>query len=161
MKDRFIEVFAFVVTIIAITITWFSLNINNLNFVEMGDYALVAGDSDLIITKDISGNILEKTAITYVDYVNKKLTIKTGVVNSIKVDNNIKIYNVISNNKESNIDSSCIIGNSLVIIPGLGYIINYLLTRDGFLLCIVLPLLLVCIYELFKFIDGLENIKHK
>ena len=94
------------------------------------------------------------------DYVNKKLTIKTGVVKDINFTNNEKILTVI-NNKNTKIDSSCVIGNSLVIIPGLGYIINYLLTRDGFLLFIVLPLLIVCIYELFKFIDGIQNIKHK
>ena len=160
MKDRVIETITIIIVVIAIIITFFFLNMNNLNFVEMGNYALVAGNNDLILTKEEKIELLKNKQIAYVDYVNKKLTIKTGVVKDINFTNNEKILTVI-NNKNTKIDSSCVIGNSLVIIPGLGYIINYLLTRDGFLLFIVLPLLIVCIYELFKFIDGIQNIKHK
>lgn len=160
MKDRIIERIAIIVTIIAILITWLSVKINNLNFIEIGSYTLAVAENDLVIAEDFDTDISKNSSITYVDYINKKLTIKTGVVKDIIVNDNKKVYNVISDNKHTNIDKSCIIGSSLIIIPKLGFMINYLLTRDGFLLFIVLPLLLVCIYELFKFIDGIGNIKH-
>ena len=161
MKDRIIERIAIMVTIIAVLITWFSVKINNLNFVEIGNYTLAVTDNDLVIAEDFDTDISKNSNVTYVDYINKKLTIKTGVVKDIVINDNKKVYDVVSNNKRTHIDNSCIIGNSLIVIPKLGFIINYLLTRDGFLLFIVLPLLLVCIYELFKFIDGIENIKDK
>ena len=52
MKDRVIETITIIIVVIAIIITFFFLNMNNLNFVEMGNYALVAGNNDLILTKE-------------------------------------------------------------------------------------------------------------
>ncbi|MBQ2639530.1 MAG: hypothetical protein IJF92_02075 [Bacilli bacterium] len=158
MKDKIIESLTIVIVIIATLITLLSLNINDLNFVEIGNYVLVSGEKDLIIAKEEKQELKDNN-IVYIDYINKHLTINTGKVKDVNVVDNKKIYTVINNSKKVNIDSSCVIGNYLYIIPWLGYIINYLLTRDGFLLFIVLPLLIVCVYELFKFIDGISKYK--
>ena len=55
MRDRIIEIIAIIIVIIALLITWLSLNVNNLEFIEIGNYSLVTNTSDLVIAKDITG----------------------------------------------------------------------------------------------------------
>ena len=163
MRDRIIEVIAIIIVIIALLITWLSLNINNLEFIEIGNYSLVTNTSDLVIAKENKiEDIKVNSNIVYFYYEDNKLVTKTGTINEISnTKQNIKTYKVKSNNTENSIDSSCIIGNHIISIPILGSILGFAITRDGFLLLIVLPLLIICIYELFKFIDGVEKKKTK
>lgn len=162
MKDRIIEIIGIIIVLIAILITWMSLNINNLNFIELGSYSLVTENSNLVLAKKQNIKKINKNnSIVYINYKNNNLIIKTGTIKQIDTTNNKTIYKVTTNNKDTNIDSSCVIGNHVFTIPILGMITNYLLTRDGFLLLIVLPLLAICVYELFKFIDQIQNRKVK
>ena len=162
MKDKIIETIGLIIVIIAILITWLSLNVNNLNYIELGSYSLVTENSDLVVAKkDNIKELNKKDDIVYISYKKNNLIIKTGTIKQISTKEDKSIYTVITNNKKTNIDSSCIIGHHTFSIPVLGTIINYLLTRDGFLLLIVLPLLAICVYELFKFIDEVQNRKVK
>ena len=162
MKDRIIEIIGIIIVLIAILITWISLNINNLSFIELGTYSLVTENNNLVVAKKQNiKKIKKEDNIVYILYKNNNLATKTGTIKQIDTKNNKTIYKVITSNKDTNIDSSCVIGKHTFTIPILGMIINYLLTRDGFLLLIVLPLLAICVYELFKFIDQIQNRKVK
>ncbi|MGI6166828.1 MAG: signal peptidase I [Eubacteriales bacterium] len=46
-------------------------------------------------------------------------------------------------------------------IAGLGKVLSFLQTSKGFLLCVVLPLLLLFIYELYRFISVVVEVKSK
>ena len=58
MKDRLIRIVTVIIVFVAMIITWFSININNLKFVELGDYALATSDANLIVTKEINNKSL-------------------------------------------------------------------------------------------------------
>lgn len=163
MKDRIIEIFAIIIVIIAIIITWLALNINNLNYIELGKYSLVTNNSNLVIAKENNLDEIEvNNHIVYIYYEKEKLVTKEGIIRDINIgDNDIKKYKIKSNKDIVSIDSSCIIGKYIISIPILGSIINFAITRDGFLTLIVLPLLVICIYELFKFVDTISNVKTK
>jgi signal peptidase len=45
-------------------------------------------------------------------------------------------------------------------LSGIGTVISFLQTSKGFLLCIVLPLLLFFLYELYRFIIAFINLKN-
>ena len=100
----------------------------------------------------------ENDRIAYIYYENEKFILKVGTIKSINKQEN-GVYNYVINPNKHKIDSSCVIGKYIYRIPLLGNLINYLLTRDGFLLLIVAPLLIICIIELFNFIDGLNENK--
>ncbi|MBE6157951.1 MAG: hypothetical protein E7160_04075 [Firmicutes bacterium] len=165
---KILEFLSVIIVIIALFITFLSLNVNNLNYFEFKSFSLVpiSGALDdknegLVISKNIDLDSLKyNDRITYIYYENNKFILKTGTIKSIgKQDGGV--YTYVINPNQNKIDSSCVIGKYVVRIPLLGNLINYLLTRDGFLLLIVGPLLVVCIIELFNFVDSVLEPKNK
>lgn len=171
MKKRIrklLEILSVIIVVIALFITYLSLNINNLNYFEFNNYSLVpiSGSIDdknegLVVSKNVSLSKLKyNDRIAYIYYENDNFILKTGTIKSISKKSD-GVYTFVINPNQNKIDSSCVIGKYVVRVPLLGNIINYLLTRDGFLLLIVGPLLVICIIELFNFIDGVLEIKNK
>ena len=161
-----IEILAMIIAFFAMFITYLSFKINNLNYFEFNNFSLIpiSGSLDdknegLAISKSVDLNELkENDRIAYIYYENDNFILKVGTIKSISKQKD-GVYNYVINPNKNKIDSSCVIGKYVYRIPLLGNLINYLLTRDGFLLLIVAPLLIICIIELFNFIDGLTENK--
>ena len=165
---KLLEFLSVIIVIIALFVTYLSLKVNNLNYFEFNDFSLVpiSGSIDdknerLVVSKSVDLSTLKyNDRIVYIYYENDNFILKTGTLKSISKQND-GVYTFIINPNQNKIDSSCVIGKYVVRIPLLGNLINYLLTRDGFLLLIVGPLLVICIIELFNFVDGVLENKNK
>ena len=165
---KLLEFLSVIIVIIALFVMYLSLKVNNLNYFEFNDFSLVpiSGSIDdknegLVVSKSVDLSTLKyNDRIVYIYYENDNFILKTGTLKSISKQND-GVYTFIINPNQNKIDSSCVIGKYVVRIPLLGNLINYLLTRDGFLLLIVGPLLVICIIELFNFVDGVLENKNK
>ncbi len=113
----------------------------------------------LIITKEYKNNdIKEGDVISYrsIDK-NNTLEIKTGRVKTIITVNEQTIYITEFDNKEYTDSEQVNFKNVISIWNGkkvstLGSIIDFLNTKVGFFICIIVPLALLFIYQLYKFI---------
>ena len=105
----------------------------------------------LIIKKDSS--IKQGDNIYYYVYKNK-YTIRQAKIVKIE-DSSIYISD------STNIDQSKVIGKSHKIIHKLGGIISFFETKIGFILFIILPLVIIFIYQVFKFISTIKEEKSK
>lgn len=113
----------------------------------------------LIITKEYKNNdIKEGDVISYrsIDK-NNTLEIKTGRVKTIITVNEQTTYITEFDNKEYT-DSEQVNSKNVISIwngkkvSTLGSIIDFLNTKVGFFICIIVPLALLFIYQLYKFI---------
>lgn len=113
----------------------------------------------LIITKEYKNNdIKEGDVISYrsIDK-NNTLEIKTGRVKAIITVNEQTTYITEFDNKEYT-DSEQVNSKNVISIwhgkkvSTLGSIIDFLNTKVGFFICIIVPLALLFIYQLYKFI---------
>ena len=113
----------------------------------------------LIITKEYKNNdIKEGDVISYrsIDK-NNTLEIKTGRVKTIITVNEQTTYITEFDNKEYT-DSEQVNSKNVISIwngkkvSTLGLIIDFLNTKVGFFICIIVPLALLFIYQLYKFI---------
>lgn len=113
----------------------------------------------LIITKEYKNNdIKEGDVISYrsIDK-NNTLEIKTGRVKTIITVNEQTTYITEFDNKEYT-DSEQVNSKNVISIwngkkvSTLGSIIDFLNTKVGFFICVIVPLALLFIYQLYKFI---------
>lgn len=114
--------------------------------------------NDLILVKE-QPTYQKEDIISYISMNNNQTVIKTGKIEKITVLETNKQIFTIGETKE-NIDSSCIIGTQEKTFPKMGKLWKFLLSRDGFLLIFVAPLLAIFIYLLLQFINSL-TIKQK
>ncbi len=155
------------VIIIAIITTILLYNMDDRGIMHIHNYYLVTLDktykesNNLIIVKNVAIEKLSKEdLVAYIYFENNQQAIRTGTINNIiTTKTHSKIFQVVNerSNKIENIDSSCIIGTYRIEIPFIGLITKYLFSRDGFLIIIVAPLLIMCIYYLFMFVNTLNQ----
>ena len=165
MNDLIIKIITILILFISIIIAIFSFNTNELGAIHIFNYSVVIPNNNmdnqnidsnaLVIVENVNIATLQKgKTIAYIDINNNQSVQKLGMIESLKItESGAYIYSV--NNK--NIDSSCVIGMYKIKIPLLGKVFAFLLTRDGFLLAIVTPLLLIAIYRLFYFVDHVNE----
>lgn len=112
-------------------------------------------ENDLLIVKK-QENYQEGDLISYSSISNRTSVVKTDKIKSITVLENTKQIFTTDVNKE-NIDISCIIGIKNKKISNMGKVLAYLLSRDGFLLIFVTPLLAIFIYLLLQFVNSTSS----
>lgn len=128
---------------------------NKYGYSEMGKYVFNPTDENLIIiTKD--KNVKVDDEIYYYTVVDEKYIISSNKI--ININKEMKLYTLSDN---SNITSSKIIGKSIKKIPVVGYILNSLKEKMNFLLFVLIPIFIVFVYQVYKFIVGIgyERIK--
>lgn len=147
---------------IACSVLILSNSKNSQGLIQFGNTALVKVETDMLEPKIVTGdlvladtkekNIKEKDIISYITLINDKTSIQTNEVAAMTTSDNKKIYSLKrSDGTIENIDSSCIIGKYKSLIPYLGTIIDYLLTKRGFWTITLTPAILLFIYFLINF----------
>lgn len=153
--------------ILALVITILGTSRNQQGMIEVFGYIPITVQSDTL-KPEISKNdlILVKKEKNYqqgdlISYITKENThsvIKTEKIKNILMLNNEKpVYSM----SGVNIDNSCIVGKHSKTIPYIGATLNFLLSRDGFLVIFVTPLLGVSIYLLFQFVNSILKPQEK
>ena len=174
----FVSVLSWVVLVFALIMTIFAFSVdkssgisNLFGFipltVESDSMAPTFVQSDLIIDREIDdiAVLKEGDVITFWTIINGNKVINTHRITEVHlVNGNISFTTKGDNNsiKDSlDVYPSDIVGKwTGVKIPALGGIIGFLRTQLGFCICVIIPLALFFLFELYKFIAVIIEIKN-
>ena len=174
----FVSVLSWVVLVFALIMTIFAFSVdkssgisNLFGFipltVESDSMAPTFVQSDLIIDKEIDdiAVLKEGDVITFWTIINGNKVINTHRITEVHlVNGNISFTTKGDNNsiKDSlDVYPSDIVGKwTGVKIPALGGVIGFLRTQLGFCICVIIPLALFFLFELYKFIAVIIEIKN-
>jgi signal peptidase I len=167
-----------IVILIAVAMTFASLNTNDKGLPEIGGFIVMNIQSgsmepaiktgDLIITKTVKKPYELKVGdvVSYVGYENKDLIIITHRITSVVGEGGAVSY-VTKGDNNPTVDEVEVTPSSIVSkydgirIPVLGTIFSFLSGRVGFFICIVLPLFILFVYQIYKFISTIMEEKKK
>ncbi|MGN0618391.1 MAG: signal peptidase I [Ruminiclostridium sp.] len=173
----FVSVLSWVVLVFALIMTIFAFSVdkssgisNLFGFipltVESDSMAPTFVQSDLIIDREIDdvAALKEGDVITFWTIINGNKVINTHRITEVHlVNGNISFTTKGDNNdiKDSlDVYPSDIVGKwTGVKVPALGGVIGFLRTQLGFCICVIIPLALFFLFELYKFIAVIIEIK--
>ena len=154
-----------IIIIFVILVTVFVLCKNKYGYTEIANYNF---------------SYVSKEDAKYLKNINKNDLLIIKKNNSIKQGNKVFYYDVYKNDyiiRQANIvkieessyyisdttsiEKSKIIGKSYKTIPKLGKLISFLETKKGFILFIIIPLVIIFIYQIYKFISTIKDERKK
>lgn len=157
-----------IVIVCAICVTLISLNSDNRNISRIGKYIPlnVMTDSmeptimegDFIIMEECDPETLEvDDVISFFATEQDQVIVKTHRIVAVDTSSGFKSFTTRGDNNTVNdsvpVFSTDIIGKwENVRLPKVGTILNFVSSQTGFLICIVLPLLILFIYQIYRFI---------
>ncbi len=141
---------------------------NKFGFTQFGKYTISPIDGttakyventksgDLLIVKS-SNDIVQGDRIYYYATVNDRYVIRTGIVEKIQKDDYNSLYTIetlVTGSKKTkiNVAQTRTLGKYANSMSTLGSIMSFLVTRIGFLLFVLLPILLVFVYQIYEFV---------
>lgn len=153
-----------IIIIYVICITAFLLCKNNYGFTEIGDMTYItideeavnylpeAKENDLLLIKSDTSDIEVGDKIYYYDTENSKYVIKSAHVKTIQTsDSGMGVY-TLDDSEESTIATTRAIGKYSTTYGTIGGILDILQSRLGFLLLVILPILLIFMYQIYALI---------
>ncbi len=155
----FLEV---VIIIYVILVTAFILCRNKYGYTQFGDYTFVNVDTrsertinnskkgDLLIVKN-SNDIAEGDLIYYYAVFDESYIIKTNVVVKEEKDDFNSLY-TLDDSDGISISNAKVLGKYATNYSKLGGILDVLESRIGFLFLVLLPIIVVFIYQIYEFI---------
>lgn len=166
-----------VIIIYVICITACLLCKNKYGFTEIGDMTLITINehlaefipetkkSDLLLVKKSTKDINVGDQIYYYATDNNEYIIKTAhVKEEVTSEDDMALY-ALDDEKESTIATNRVIGKYSTIYNNIGGILDILESRLGFLLLVILPILLIFMYQIYALIMvikyGEEDIKEE
>lgn len=157
---EFVEI---LIIIYVIFITSCILCRNKFGYTQFGDMTFVTVSEsnekffmnnkagDLLIIKNQQMNLDVNDLIYYYVTVDEKYIVRTGVVDSKTQDDYAALY-VLRDDEGSSIASNRVIGKYVKTYPGKGAILDVLESRVGFLFLVLLPILIVFIYQIYQLV---------
>lgn len=157
----FVEV---IIIIYVICITAFLLCKNNYGFTQIGDMTFItideevinylpeAKENDLLLVRADSSDIEVGDTIYYYDTENSMYVVKSAHVKTIQTsDSGMGVY-TLDDSEESTIATTRAIGKYSTTYKTIGGILDILQSRLGFLLLVILPILLIFMYQIYALI---------
>ena len=160
----FVEV---IIIIYVVLVTMFVLCKNKYGNTQFGDYSFTNIDliaeknvkdtkkGDLLVVKN-SNDIHKGDLIYYYAVLNDNYIVRSAVVADVKEDDYSALYTVSLSNTTINVASSRVLGKYSTVYNNLGSILSVLESRVGFLLLVLLPIMVVFIYQVYEFIIMLK-----
>lgn len=151
-----------IIILYVILLTSFLLCKNKFGYTQFGDYTFNnvtlfdernnnnVKQGDLLIVKN-SNDIKEGDVIYYYTVYNDTYIIRSNPVTSIKNDDYSYLYTVDDSGPLSIVGTK-VLGKHATTYPHLGTILSVLESRMGFLFGVLLPILVVFIYQVYEFI---------
>ena len=156
----FLEVF---IILYVIVITSFILCRNKYGFTQFGDYTfdhislvderniLNTKKGDLLIVRNSNGIEVGDLIYYYAAY-NESYVVRTDYVMNVEDDGYSSLYTVNHNGEEVTIANTRVLGKYATTYPSIGGILDILESRFGFLFLVLLPIMIVFIYQVYEFI---------
>ena len=160
----FVEV---LIIIYVLLVTMFVLCKNKYGYTQFGDYSFANIDliaeknvkdtkkGDLLVVKN-SNDIHKGDLIYYYAVLNDNYIVRSAVVSDVKEDDYSALYTVSLSNTTINVASSRVLGKYSTVYNNLGSILSVLESRVGFILLVLLPIMVVFIYQVYEFIIMLK-----
>ena len=160
----FVEV---IIIIYVVLVTMFVLCKNKYGYTQFGDYSFANIDliaeknvkdtkkGDLLVVKN-SNDIHKGDLIYYYAVLNDNYIVRSAVVADVKEDDYSALYTVSLSNTTINVASSRVLGKYSIVYNNLGSILSVLESRVGFILLVLLPIMVVFIYQVYEFIIMLK-----
>lgn len=154
------------IIIYVIVITSCILCRNKYGYTQFGNYTVVTVDKvidkhldivkqgDLFIVKN-SDDIKKGDVIYYYTPANTEYYISSTVVEDKEDMDDVIIYKT-TNTEKPSIASNRILGKYTTTYKGFGKVLDVLMSRIGFLFLVLLPVMLVFIYQVYQFIIVLK-----
>lgn len=125
--------------------TFVTVNDSNAKFIQGSNVG------DLLIIKDQQSDINEGDLIYYYLTIDEKYVVRNGIVGSKTEDDYSALY-VLNDEKKTSVASNRVIGKYVSTHPGKGSILEVLESRIGFLFLVLLPILIVFIYQVYQLV---------
>lgn len=157
----FVEV---IIIIYVICITAFLLCKNNYGFTQIGDMTFItideeainylseAKENDLLLVRADSSDIEVGDKIYYYDTENSMYVVKSAHVKTIQTSDSGMGVCTLDDSEESTIATTRAIGKYSTTYKTIGGILDILQSRLGFLLLVILPILLIFMYQIYALI---------
>ena len=166
-----------VIIIYVICITAFLLCKNKYGFTEIGDMTLITinehlaeflpetKESDLLLVRKSTNDINVGDQIYYYATDNNEYVIKAAhVKEEVTSEDDMALY-ALDDEKSSTIATNRVIGKYSAVYNNIGGILDVLESKLGFLLLVILPILLIFMYQIYALIMvikyGEEDIKEE
>jgi len=156
---RVVEV---LIIVYVIVITSFILSRNKYNYTQFGDYTLV--NIDLLAEKNIKGvksgdllivkntNDIDKGDVIYYYAVREdSYIVKSNPILEVKSDSYNSLYTV-SDGDNNTIASARVLGKYASVHHKWGSVLSVLESKFGFLFLVLLPIMVVFIYQIYEFV---------
>ena len=155
----FLEV---IIIIYVILLTSFILCKNKYGYTQFGDYTFTniglmderniqgTKKGDLLIVRN-TNDIKTGDLIYYYAAYNESYIVRSDVVTSVDTDGYTSLYTV-SQGDKATIASMRVLGKYSNTYPKLGAILSVLESRLGFLFLVLLPIMVIFIYQVYEFI---------
>lgn len=151
-----------VIIVYAIILTSFILSRNKYGYTQFGDYTFynvsLIGETnidnvkkgDLLIVKN-SNDINKGDLIYYYAVFDDNYLIKSDVVLDVKKEDLTALYTV-DDGSNLTVSSNKVLGKYSSIYPKWGSVLTVLESRIGFLFLVLLPIIIVFIYQIYEFV---------
>lgn len=154
------------IIVYVICITMCILLRNEYGYTQLDNYTLVtvkedtykyidkAKDGDLLVVRD-GKEINVGDVIYYYIAINNKYVVKSGAVSEITAGETTALY-ILNDEYRTTIASTKVLGKESNLYHNWGKILDILMSRLGFLFLVLLPILVVFIYQIYEFIMVLK-----
>lgn len=151
-----------VIIVYVIIITMFILFRNKFGYTQFDRFTFVtmqdetyeyidgAKEGDLLIVKS-TVNIDVGDVIYYYTNINNQYVVKAAPVESMTEGETTTLY-VVDDGMGSTVASTKVLGKESALKSSWGYVIDILVSRFGFLFLVLLPIMIVFIYQIYEFI---------
>lgn len=106
---------------------------------------------DLLIIKNQQFNINKGDVIYYYATINDEYIVRSGAVESITGDEVSALY-VLADEDKTSVSNTRVVGKKVSVHPGKGAVLDILESRVGFLFLVLLPILIVFIYQVYQLV---------
>ena len=148
LKISWIVIQVLIIIYVILVVLFMSFS-NKYGYSQIGKYVLDVDNNEFLIIKK-TNNIKDGDLVYYYSIVNEKYRIVYSNVNSINEDT----YTLVNGDE---IVKSKIIGKSYRKIPIIGAILNIMKVKINFLVFVIIPILIVFGYHVYKFIFGMKK----
>lgn len=125
--------------------TFVTVNDSNSKFIQGSK------SGDLLIIREQQTGLDKGDLIYYYVTVDEKYVVRTGVIESKTEDDYAALY-VLNDEDKTSVASNRVIGKYVSTHPGKGSILEVLESRLGFLFLVLLPILVVFIYQVYQLV---------
>ena len=164
----FFDILEVVIVLYVVFITSCILFKNRYGFTQFGDYTFIpvvndnekyikdVNKGDLLIAKKVDKVSLSESIYFYTSE-NRNYIVREGKVTRVPMGDGDTLYDItvemLDKSVDTTVSGSKIVGKKSTLLPLLGSILTFLESRTGFLLRVLLPIVIVFLYQIYEFIS--------